>query len=582
MAQLEITNVIDISVATAQTGVNAYNTSNLGLFTDEAPQTAIQTLTFSDVSASGSFVLNFDSVATSSINWNDTITQIQSKINAVTGMSNVIVTGTIASKTLTLTQLGVYGSIPLATVSSNSLETSGSVAITVIPKNTSTGWSGGSLGYAFYLSPNDVATDFGTSSKTYQMALAVFSQQPNILLGGGQLIVIPMTTATQTLTLSGVPSSGNFTVTYAGKTSAAINWDDDIGTIQTKLQAVSGLGQVVVNGSLSGESLVIYMFGVYGASPSLFTIGSNTLQTSGTVAITVTPTISTQGESIASAINRTSTLVQYFGIMANETLAVLGQTDLLSAAAVVQSLTKIAFFVSYLQADIESGGMIDQLRTGNLTQSRGLYYGDSTNSGLNALLMMAAYAGRGLSTNFSGSNTTSTMHLKPLSTIQPDPTMTQTILNLAIAAGADTYISLQGVSCIFCTGANGYFDNVYNLEWIVGALQVAGFNFLAQASTKIPQTESGMDALKGAYRAVCQQAVTNQYLAPGTWNSPVTFGNQNDLINNIGQVGYYIWSVPIAQQSQTDRTARKAPLVQIAIKAAGAIQSSTVVINVNA
>ena len=48
----------------------------------------------------------------------------------------------------------------------------------------------GSLGYSIYLSPSQVALDFGTSSRTYQMALSVFSQQPNILNGGGQLIVI--------------------------------------------------------------------------------------------------------------------------------------------------------------------------------------------------------------------------------------------------------------------------------------------------------------------------------------------------------------------------------------------------------
>jgi hypothetical protein len=118
--------------------------------------------------------------------------------------------------------------------------------------------------------------------------------------------------------------------------------------------------------------------------------------------------------------------------------------------------------------------------------------------------------------------------------------------------------------------------------WFVFALQVSGFNYLRQTGTKVPQTENGMDGLKGAYRSVCEQAVTNQYAAPGTWNSPVTFGNQADLIANVEQFGYYIYSTPIAQQLQADREERKAPLVQIALKEAGAIQSSTVVVNVNA
>lgn len=202
-------------------------------------------------------------------------------------------------------------------------------------------------------------------------------------------------------------------------------------------------------------------------------------------------------------------------------------------------------------------------------------------SGANAAVMMASYAGLGLSVNFNGANTTITMNLKALIGVQPDPTMTQAILNLCIAAGADSYPSLQGVAGVYSVGANQFFDYVYNLLWAVGAIQIAGFNYLAQTNSKIPQTESAMDGLKGAYRNVCQQAVTNQYLAPGTWTNSTTFGNQSQFLANISQYGYYIYSTPISQQLQTSRAARQAPLVQIAFKLAGAIQSSDVVVYVN-
>jgi len=46
----------------------------------------------------------------------------------------------------------------------------------------------------------------------------------------------------------------------------------------------------------------------------------------------------------------------------------------------------------------------------------------------------------------------------------------------------------------------------------------------------------------------------------------------------ITQKGYYTYSIPIAQQAQTDRELRKAPLVQIAVKRAGAIHSSDVLV----
>lgn len=480
MSQLPLTNIINISVLEAQAGVGSYNTSNLGMFSDE--------------------------------------------------------------------------------IAANSF---------------------GDDGFKAYIDPSDVATDFGTSSKTYQMALAIFSQQPNILTGNGQLIVILIGHATSHLALSGVAASGTFKINFGGNASAFINWDDTAAEIQTAIRLIPGLEAALVTGSIASQVLDIELAGVYGAAPAI-TITSNTLATSGPVAITITVTVPSAGETLAAAITRTKDLVQYFGILITATCAQVGQTDLLAAAAVIQTLNKIGFFVSFTEADIQTGGMIDLLRTGTLTQSRGLFYGDSSSSGLNAILMAAAYAGRALSVNFSGSNTTSTMNLKDLRTIQPDPSMTQTIYNEAKAAGADIYASMQGVPKVICFGANKFFDQVYNLRWFVGALQVAGFNYLAQTDTKVPQTEDGMDGLKGAYRNVSEQAVTNQYSAPGSWNSPTVFGNPADLIANVAQRGYYIYSTPISQQSQVDRAARKAPLIQIALKEAGAIQESDVIVNVNA
>lgn len=435
----------------------------------------------------------------------------------------------------------------------------------------------GSLGYAQYLTPTQVGVDFGTSSKTYAMANSVFSQQPNILIGGGQLVVILLTNAIQHVAFSGTPASGSFEFTYNAVPTAGINWNDSVSQIQTKLRAVAGLSEITVSGTLA-TTLNISMSGIY--APLTLGTTANGLMTSVPAAITITITTPTAAETIDAAITRTATLVQYFGLMVNQTLAEIGQTDLLAAAAVVQALNKIAFFVSHTSADIAPGGMLDLLRTGSFTQTRGLYYGDA--AFLNDIEMMAAYAGRALSTNFSGSNTTSTMNLKTLVGVQPDPTITQTLLNQAITAGADTYASYQGVPAVYSSGANSYFDQVYNLQWAAGAIQVAGFNYLAQSSTKVPQTESGMDGLKGAYRTVAEEAVTNAYIAPGSWTSPVTFGNQAQFLANIAQRGYYIYSAPISQQLQADRAARKAPLIQIAFKEAGAIQSSNVIVTVNA
>lgn len=432
----------------------------------------------------------------------------------------------------------------------------------------------GSAGYAIYLDPTQVGIDFGTTSETYKMANSIFSQKPNILAGGGYLAVIPFLEAIQTVSFSATGDSGGYTVNY-GAANHNVTWSDSFSGIQDFFTGLPGLSNVIVTGTSNGTFSVDFV-GLYGAATAI-TITNNTMTH---MSSPVTPTVTQTriGETLAPAITRTAGLVQYFGILSNQ---VLGSTDGLAAAAVAQALNKIQFLGSRTEADIEPSGYLDELATGNLTQSRGLYYnGTSTDAGV--LLMVSAYAGRALSVNFSGSNTTSTMHLKDLIGVQPDLSITQTLLGKAQAAGADLYVSLQGVAKVFTSGANNYFDQVYNLQWLVGALQIAGFNYLAESSTKIPQTESGMSGLKGAYRAICQQAVTNQYLAPGSWNSSTTFGNQIDFLLNVGQTGYYIYSQPVSQQSQANRAARQAPLVQIAVKEAGAIQESDVVIYVNA
>jgi len=131
---------------------------------------------------------------------------------------------------------------------------------------------GGGFGagaFKIYLDPTGVATDFGTGSNTYQMALQVFSQQPNILANNGYLVIIPFLTS----------------------------------------------------------------------------------------------------ETIDAAIQRTQGIVQYFGVMCAE---ITTQVNMLAAAADIQTMNKIAFWVSRTSADILPGGMLDLLRSGNLHQNRGL------------------------------------------------------------------------------------------------------------------------------------------------------------------------------------------------------------------
>lgn len=301
----------------------------------------------------------------------------------------------------------------------------------------------------------------------------------------------------------------------------------------------------------------------------------NPLQTNGYLCII--PRLQTPSlETIEAAIVRTLNKVYYFGILVD---GVIDGTTFATLTSYIQTLDKVLFYASAIQADFAPGGLLDLLATSGKTHSRGLYYSDDT--AIDTQVMAAAYCGRALSTDFSGSNTTQTMHLKVLATIAPDQTIDQTELEAAIAAGVDVYISIAGVSSLFTSGANTFFDEVYNEMWFKFALQTAGFNYLRSTSTKIPQTESGIEGLKNEYRKVCDQARSNGFIGAGAWTSSLVFGDPTTLIQAVAGIGYYVYSQPVAQQSTADRDARKAPLIQIAVKAQGAVHSSNVIVNVN-
>jgi hypothetical protein len=238
---------------------------------------------------------------------------------------------------------------------------------------------------------------------------------------------------------------------------------------------------------------------------------------------------------------------------------------------------KILFLPSATLGDI--AGAFTTIKAASDNKTRCLYYSGTAQE---ARLFAAAYASRLLGTNLSGSNTAITMQFKSLAGIAADEGITATVLSQCVTAGVDVYIDIAGQSMVYSNGANDFADQVYNQIWLVGSLEVAAFNALAGVGNKIPQTEDGMNLLKAALRQVLAQGVVNGYLAPGTWNSATTFGNQEDFLANITQYGYYIYSIPISQQAVADRNARIAPYVQIAAKEAGAIHSANILVYINA
>ena len=457
--------------------------------------------------------------------------------------------------------------------------------------------------YRFYYNASNVAEDFGSDSLTYKMALGVFSQTPNILSNSGALIIAikegnesqveafnrlktqvlfcgwittdsiltdihsslsytnpssieatenadtvenikSISSPSITLTINNIDNTSS-EVSVDFDFSEASDYNDVASVIQNSIREEIGNNNWTCKfDEIDGD--VVFVIACFDTEIKSFSVDDNDLTTALKINSESNPNVAESEEhtGLSNAINAENNKINF--IVAND-----------------EEIVDVEFL------DIKEAG---------LKKTRCLFYGGTETE---AKVMMASYASKAMSTIFEASLTTQTMHLKPLTGVLPDPIMTETLLSKCKLAGVDSYISIEGVACVFSTGENGFFDEVFNELWFVNAIQVAGFNYLRQTNTKIPQTEVGMDGLKNAYKQVCVRGVNNGFIAAGSWTLPDTFGNPDTFKRNIENSGFYVYSTPVAQQTQADREARKAPLVQIAIKTAGAIHSTNVMIYVN-
>jgi len=442
--------------------------------------------------------------------------------------------------------------------------------------------SWGSLAFKVYKNASEVLTDWGSASPVYELAAAFFAQQPNVLTTNGYLVVIPAlptiavaaSLTLQDLVFTAVtPGTGGNAITIAytsGATKGAEVVTVDGSAISVQIADLSSIAaeikEAIDNYPAAAALVTVALVAGHETDP----------QDSPVTATNLTGGLAASDETVEAAIARTSNSVYYFGVLLD---TVLAESPLVALTTYMQTVDKVLFYASRTAADFQPGGPLDDIRTASKTHTRTLYHYTAT--ALDTQKFAASYAGRALSTNFTGSNTAQTMHLKSLAGINPDQTIDQTSLDAAQAAGVDVYCSVAGVPCLFTSGANAFFDQVYNQLWFKFALQTAGFNYLRQTSTKIPQTEEGMEGLKAVLRKVCAQGVNNGFIGRGSWTSSTVFGKPADLIRNVADYGYYVYSLPVADQAQADREDRKAPLVQIAIKEQGAIHSASIVVNVN-
>lgn len=281
-------------------------------------------------------------------------------------------------------------------------------------------------------------------------------------------------------------------------------------------------------------------------------------------------------ETLAQAITAVLQYTNWYGlgIADDEDLTAAEITD--TAAAIQASSLSRVFAVTS-----DDSGIIDSASTTDIASTlKAAGYGRtfvqySTKSKYAAL---SAF-GRAFTVNFNGNNTTLTLKFKT------EPGVTYETLTSAQAAAIDSknanvYVYYANDTAILQQGvmSNGdFFDERHGLDWLQNYVQTNLYNLLYTSTTKIPQTEAGITRLLSNVEQSLDQAVSNGLVAAGVWDG-----------GNIGEItagdtltkGYYVYAQPLSSQAQADREARKSPLIQAAIKLAGAVHYADVQINV--
>ena len=454
--------------------------------------------------------------------------------------------------------------------------------------------------YQVYTDPGSVAADFGTLSKAAAFANAFFATSPNPISAGGRLVMgywrgtdedvdatAAVLTGGQVNEVTVVDemqqiSDGSMVIDVDGTSQtldaldfqSATSLSDIAGVIDTALTGASAEesnSRIVITSATTGAMSELsyateHTSGTFIGDVLNLSDGSGATLEQGAEAETLT------AETMLEAIQELASQVKFRGAMfissptddTRETLAEWAQAN---------NVLMYDVFSGSEYLEVDSSNVVWKIKLAGRTNYRMLY------SKAGNRKLAASYMARTHVVNFGGENTAMTMHLKELAV--PAESYSQTEVDQAKRVGLDVYTTIKLTSTVLTSGANNFVDERYNLIAYVDFLQVDMYNLLRQTATKIPQTRQGIAQLVDQAEKTTRQFVRAGVIAPGTWTSPDFFGNRDNFLEQIASNGYYFLSGNLADQSQADREARKSPVIQGAIKLAGAVHSVDIIIFVN-
>jgi hypothetical protein len=442
----------------------------------------------------------------------------------------------------------------------------------------------------------EVAHDFGTAAEEYLGADLWFSQSPqpdNLYIGrwikapsAGLLVGRPLTTAEQAIALWKAVVAGGFHVAIDGAAAA-----DVVGLTFAAAANLNAVAAAITT-AMTGRATM-----TWDATNMRFQMVSTTTGTTSAVSYLSAPTT---GTDISAMLGMRATDANAHSIAGSA-----GESAL-TAATIIDGMYSALWYAlvcpsaidndhedlaayceaadppHYYGVTTQDPAVLDPASTVDIAAELSAlgYNKTAVQYSRSSAYAIMSYLGRILTTAWDGQNTTMTLMYKQEPGVAGE-ILSATQADVAMAKFCNLYANYaNGTTLIqYGTSASGEFsDTIIGADALAGDVQTAVFNVLYTTPTKIPQTDPGMQLLLNAVTAICANYVSNGYLAEGTWNAP-GFGTlkSGDLLS----LGFYVFAPSMLLQSAADRAARKAPLLQIAAKCAGAIHTASVLIFVN-
>lgn len=450
-----------------------------------------------------------------------------------------------------------------------------------------------------YTSLAAIAADFGGAAEEYLAAVRWFGQSPqptSLMIGrwcktnaAGQLICATATAVNQLVATWAAVTTGAFKITINGTlyTITGLNF-----SAQVTMAGVAAVIQTALQVALASTTCT------WDAVYKRFVITSPTAGSASTVSFLTVPGVGTDITGMMAGLSTSSGAYTAAGVNAETALAAVtlfdtnwsdqwyglvipsaADSDHLAVAGFIEG-TAASHFYGVTQAEAATLNSGDTTNISYLLKAAGYRHTASQYSSLDPYAVVSMLA-RVLTTIWTANNTAITVMYKQ------EPGVTSETLNSVQAANvasynANVFVAYNNATSIIQYGvcASGDFiDTIVGTDWLKATVQTNLYNALYTSTTKIPQTDAGMNQLGTVIESALIQGVSNGLLGPGTW-SGTGFGQikTGDWLSK----GYYLYTPPMTAQTQAARALRQSVPFQIAAHLAGAVHTASVQINVAA